>query len=339
MEWQLSDYGSSINWYMRLITKDDFVDIYQKAAQRGLSFVLSKFNPDGPSRTKSAFDNSSLISSNWWTIPAVRERWNMKITGDKRMAYEEYSMATYLRGRQNLKMLSIGSGVCSHELTFAAYPHFSKIVCVDIAANLLQRAQEVAHKKGLSNISFLEKDIYTTDFDADEFDIVLFHSSLHHLSNIEDLISGKVIRWLKPDGLLIINEYVGANRLQYSRDQINYINKGLRLIPSRLKKRYRTNLIKKTYSGSGYLRMVIADPSECVESSNILPVLHSHFKTIEEKSYGGNLLMSILKDIAHNFMVEDDLEAREVLGKLFELEDAYLIENKSDFVFGIYKHI
>ena len=152
-------FGCSIDGKMRLVTKDDFIDVYQKVAQRGLSFVLSKFNPNAQSRTKSAFDNSSLINSNWWIIPSVRERWNVKITGHKHVTYEEYVMEAHLSNRQDLKMLSIGSGVCSHELKFATFPNFSKILCIDIAGNLLERAQSVANTEGLDNIFFQEKNV------------------------------------------------------------------------------------------------------------------------------------------------------------------------------------
>ena len=83
--------------------------------------------------------------------------------------------------------------------------------------------------------------------------------------------------------------------------------------------------------------MVLADPSECVESANIIPVLHKFFDIVEEKPYGGNLLMSTLKDISHNFVDVHDQESQHVLQQLFDLEDDYLKEHTSDFLFGIYK--
>jgi len=322
---------------MKLITRDDFWDVYLKTVQRGFTFIISKLNPSAKSRTKSAFDNSSIASANWWNIPMVRERWNEKITGDKLLEYEEYTVAKYLSGKYNLKMLSIGSGVCSHELKFAEHSNFEEIICIDIADNLLDKAENYAKEAELKNIKFWKRDIYKIDFDPDEFDIIMFHSSLHHFKNIQDLISTKIKKWLKPQGILLINEYVGVNRLQFKSHQISSINEGLQIIPIRLKKRFKSNLIKNKFYGSGYLRMIIADPSECVESSNIIPTIRKEFETIEEKAFGGNLLMNILKDISHNFISDNDKEAKAILKKLFELEDKYLEENDSDFIFGLYK--
>lgn len=322
---------------MSLITREDIIDIYQKTLQRGLHFIISKLNPNALSRTKSAFNDTAFHSSNWWIIPKVKERWNQKITGDKAVIYEQYIRDKYLKDKSNLTMLSIGSGMCSHEIEFAGYDNFNRVVCLDIADNLLKRAKEKADAIGLSNIEFHTNDIRKANYNKDEFDVILFHSSLHHFSQIENLISQQVSEWLKADGLLIINEYVGNNRLQYHKQQIQYINKGLKLIPNQLRNRYKTNLTKNRYYGSGYLRMVLADPSECVESANIISVLHRYFEVVEEKPYGGNLLMSILKDISHNFVDTNDQESQDVLRLLFDLEDNFLKENTSDFLFGIYK--
>ena len=53
-----------------------------------------------------------------------------------------------------MKLLSIGSGVCSHELKLAEYDNFEEIVCVDLAQNRLNEAKEVALSKGLKNMHF-----------------------------------------------------------------------------------------------------------------------------------------------------------------------------------------
>lgn len=321
---------------MRIITIEDFIDVYQKTAQRGLGFFLSKFNPSGLTRTKTAFNDSNLKASNWWIIPKIKQRWNYKITGDEHTIYEDYLMQNHLAEKQGLKMLSIGSGVCSHELHFATYKNFDNITCIDIAENLLDTAKNKADNLNLKNINFLVEDIYKTDFEKHQFDIILFHSSLHHFSNIEGLITEKVMKWLTPDGQLIINEYVGKDRLQFDRRQLKKINDALKTIPQNLRKRFKTGIIKRRYYGSGLLRMILADPSECIESSKILPVLRENFKVIEEKPYGGNLLMSVLKDIAHNFIDGDNKQVKSVLSQLFEIEDEYLANHPSDFIFGIY---
>jgi hypothetical protein len=98
---------------------------------------------------------------------------------------------------------------------------------------------------------------------------------------------------------------------------------------------YRTHLTKNRYYGSGLLRMLISDPSECVESERILPEIHRLFTTVEEKGYGGNILMPLLKDLSHHFMSCGPQEEA-TLRTLFALEDEYLQRHTSDYHFGIY---
>ena len=99
---------------MRLVTSDDIIDVLAKGKQRGLRFLISKLTFNKLSRTKSAFDKSSISHSNWWIIPEVKERWNKLITGNLKVTYETFMMNGYFKNKKNLRILSIGSGSCSH---------------------------------------------------------------------------------------------------------------------------------------------------------------------------------------------------------------------------------
>ncbi|WP_299442354.1 methyltransferase domain-containing protein [uncultured Aquimarina sp.] len=322
---------------MRLITLDDIIETYTKFRQRGLPFITSKLNLNSIKRTKSAFNELDIQSANWWIIPKIHKRWNKLITGDQELEYEDFVMKKFLSNSKGLKMLSLGSGVCSHELKFAGYNNFEEIQCIDINEVLFNSAKKIAVEQKLDNIHFQIQDLYEYEFPEDYFDIVFFHASLHHFKNIDELVGKKIKNTLKNDGKLIINEFVGSNRLQFPRHQIIETNKALKLIPKSYKKRFKLNLYKNRIYGSGIIRMILADPSECVESAQIMPSIHKNYKTIYEAAYGGNLLANALKDISHHF-VELDEEKEKVLNKLFEFEDEYLKNHPSDFVFGIYEN-
>jgi hypothetical protein len=116
---------------MKILTLEDIRDIYLKMAHRGVSFSLSKFTFNKVKRTKSSFNASHYDSSNWWIIPEVKLRWNELITGSKETTYEEFVSQNYFQGYSSLQMVSIGSGVCSHELKLVELnPHW-EIICVD----------------------------------------------------------------------------------------------------------------------------------------------------------------------------------------------------------------
>ncbi|GAA4885943.1 class I SAM-dependent methyltransferase [Flaviramulus aquimarinus] len=321
----------------RIITLDDIIDTYSKIRQRGLPFISSKFNFNAIERTKSAFNEVNIQSANWWIIPKMQKRWNKLITGNEVTNYEDFIVNRFFKKKKNLKMLSIGSGICNHELKFATYKNFDTILCLDISDTLLNNAKDLATEQNLKNIAFKVQNIYDYDFPEDHYDIVFFHASLHHFKNIQELIGTKVKRTLKKDGKLIIDEFVGANRLQFPKHQLKAINSALKIIPKHYRKRYKLNLHKNKAYGSGLLRMKIADPSECIESESIMPVIKKHYKTIYEAPYGGNILMTALKDLSHHF-VQMDTEKEDLLNKLFDFEDSYLKTNDSDFVFGVYEN-
>lgn len=322
----------------RWLTIDDFIDVYTKARQRGAGFIFSKINTKATARTKSAFSNSFGRSANWWIIPKVVARWNKLISGDPNKSYEAYVMQEFLSQKESLSMLSLGSGFSTHEITFAQYPNFKRVVCLDIAENRLAKAKQNSDALGLTNMEFVCKSIYDSSFEEHQFDIVLFNASLHHFKAIEQLIVEKIKPALKTKGLLIINEYVGPNRLQFPKHQIKAVNQAIAMIPSSYRTRYQMKLKKNTFRGSGYIRMFLADPSECVDSYSILPTLHKHFEIVVEKPYGGNILMNALKDISHHFVTLDE-EKEAILEQLFQFEDEYLTKNPSDFLFGIYRNI
>lgn len=321
----------------RIFTKDDLIDLYTKIKLRGTHFILSKFNLDSTKRTKSAFNELEINAAHSWIIPRVHERWNKLISGEPNQNFKQFLVSNFLNSSNNIKMLSLGSGRCEHELELAKHSNFEEIVCMDISDSLISNAKKNAKKNNLNNIYFKVENAYKYSFPKDYFDVVFFHASLHHFENINHFLNDKVKHTLKKDGLLIINEFVGANRLQYPKNQILAINKCLDLIPQKFKKRYKLNLYKNKYYGSGLLRMIIADPSECVDSSSIIPVIHNNFNTIYEKPFGGNILVPALKDLAHHF-VDLNKEKDEVLSKLFEFEDCYLKTHNSDYIFGIYKN-
>lgn len=320
----------------RLITLDDFIETFTKLNQRGLSFISSKFNFNKNERAKTAFNHDQIQASNWWIIPSIQERWYKLITKNKNSSIEAFTVKQFLNSKQNIKMLSLGSGECTSELLFAQYPNFKEIICSDIADKRLKKAKQVAEEKQLTNIKFQIIDANNLSELKDQFDVIYFKASLHHFRNIESLLGNQIKELLKDDGFLIIDEYVGPSRLQFPKHQIKAINEALNLIPKPYRKRYKLNSYKNKVYGSGVARMILADPSECVDSASINPALRKHYSTVYEVGYGGNILTLALKDIAHHFIELNDEKAK-ILNDLFDYEDKYLIKHPSDHIFGIYK--
>jgi SAM-dependent methyltransferase len=322
---------------MPLLTSDDFIETLAKLRQRGLAFLLSKLSANALARTRSAFDDPALRAANWWQVPAVRRRWNQRMTGQHDQPYEAYVADKYLAGRRGLQLLSLGSGAASHELAFARLPQFAEVRCVDIAGRLLAQAAATAQQEGLTNFQVEVADVNALDLPSASCDVVLFHSALHHFRDVAGIVA-RVRQVLRPDGLLVLNDYVGPARLQWTAAQLAETNRVLReVVPARFRVRYLSQQLKTRVSGPGLWRMRLADPSEAAESDRIVPALRQHFEPLEEAALGGNILTLVLKDIAHHFLREDDAETQALLTELFRLEDAFLAQHPSDLLFGVYR--
>ena len=320
----------------RLVTLDDFIETYTKLRQRGLSFILSKFTFNEITRAKTAFNHNNLKSANWSIVPKVIERCRLLITGGENISVEEFTVKHFFQDRKNLKMISLGSGTCSTEIKFAAFDIFEEILCIDIADKRLNSARKIAKENNLTNIKFEVNNVNDYNYPEKHYDIVFFSASLHHFKNVDNILGNLVKKTLKKDGLLIINEVVGPNRFQFPKHQIKAANDALLLVPKKFRKRFKLEIYKNKIYGSGLIRMIVADPSECVDSQNIIPSIRKYYKAIYEVGYGGNIIMPVLKDLGHHFL-EMNIEKENVLKTLFEFEDNYIKKYESDFIFGIYK--
>jgi ubiquinone/menaquinone biosynthesis C-methylase UbiE len=318
------------------ISRGDLIDLYHKLREKGFLQLKEKLSFSGNTRSKSKWNNE-ISSSHFWDIPAVLKRWNEKISGNPDLDYETYFTEKYLYSKKNLHLLSIGCGNGNRERRFASFPNFDTIEGIDYAAQQIAEAKESALIEKMENLIYHTGDFLDFPLLREQYDVILFNSSLHHFKNIDALMRSRVIPLLKQDGFLVIFEYVGPNRLQWKKEQLKVANDVLKNIPLSYRKRYKSNSIKKKIYRPGLLRMLLNDPSEAPASSTILNTLHNHFKIIEEKKVGWDITHLVFKDIAHHFL-DDDPKTKDLLQCIFQKEDEYLqYSGNSDAVFGIYQ--
>ena len=318
------------------ISIGDFIDLYYLLKQKGYNEFLSKFHLSNKSRTVSKW-NSITSSSDFWIIPEIRSRWNEKCTGNPDIEYENYVVSKYFSDTKGLRMLSVGCGTGARERKFAKYPNFDLIEGIDIAEKQIEEAGNYASDLNLKNIKYTAGEFTTHIFEHAAYDVILFNSSLHHFNDIHNMLKTKVLPLLKEGGYLLIFEYVGPKRLQWTKKQLEFANKLLMDIPLKYKTRFNSKSIKRRIYRPGLLRMWLADPSEAVDSDSILPSIHNQFKIIEERKIGWDISHLLFKDIAHNFLNKDK-ETQLLLSYIFDKEDEYLASTGlSDAVFGVYQ--
>lgn len=315
------------NW----ITPGDFTELAIKFRQRGLPFLLSKLSFRAKDRTLSAFA-PEFQHANWWIIPRVKQRFNRLATGNPEEGYEAYISRKYLSDNAGL-LISPGCGTGGHErLLGALNPHWSILGC-DLSPALIDEATVTTQESGPANVSFQSGDFTQMQWAPQSVDAFHFYASLHHFREIELLLTQRLLPALKPGGLIIVHEYVGPDRMLFPSHQLEAAAKALHRIPRSARSILGTPWTKNRIYAHGSIRMILSDPTECVDSASILPSLHQHMRVLEEKPLGGNLLMPVLKHIAHHFIEGNE----DVLTDLFHAEDVYLQSHPSDFIFGVYQ--
>ncbi len=323
--------------FPNLINKGDIIDLIYEIRRKGMLDVLHRFGFTNSERVIHNWECIDKGASDWWIIPMIRKRWNYLISGNAETEYEDYVVEKYFGDKNNLKLLSVGSGGGTTEIKFAAHNCFSEVRGFDISKKIVAHANQKFDQHGLKNLKFFVADVYKYDFGKEQYDAVLFHSSLHHFNKL-DFILEKAKNALKQNGILIINEYVGPDRFQWSTQQLEEVNKILlNDMPHGNKEKRIKGYFKKKVYRPGLLRMFFADPSESVCSSAIPFAINKYFSTVEEKQLGGNLLHPLLKDIAHHYLNENENNIN-LLNSLIEKEERFLNgSHKSDMLFGIYK--
>jgi SAM-dependent methyltransferase len=110
------------------------------------------------------------------------------------------------------------------------------------------------------------------------YDIVFFHQSAHHVSKLEKLYS-EILRSLKRNGLVYLDEYIGPSRFDWNDELI---------APHR--RFYARISPDARLQDPLSLPIHPIDPSEAIRSSEIISQLEHGFRILEQRNYGGSLL-------------------------------------------------
>jgi ubiquinone/menaquinone biosynthesis C-methylase UbiE len=261
------------------------------------------------------------------------------ITGFPSIDQYSYVSAKYLRADHVLHGVSLGCGNGNREIRWVTACEKLRLSCYDISKERIEQAKiNAAYAYVSSQLNFEVGDVHTLELGEKKYDVVNIEGALHHFRSIGTVLD-KVRRWLKDEGILIVNEYVGPSRFQWTDAQLKAANRVLDMIPEEYRKRSSEGRIKKKVHRPGRLSMFLNDPSESAESDLIENAIAGRFQIFERKEYGGTLLQLVFKDIAHNF-INEKAETKELLKSIFSVEDELLkkSEIKSDFVFYVCKN-
>ncbi|MBJ6799243.1 class I SAM-dependent methyltransferase [Geomonas propionica] len=299
----------------------------------------------------------SASDRNFYCFPAIRNRSCRLIFGEtdaSRKDWCEYwTIEKYLKPLVPVgRCLSICCGFGEVERTLARLGAAERITGIDIAPGAIEQARVRADREGFHNIEYRVCDVNKEELPEAEYDLIWANGALHHIRDIE-LVVGRLSRALKPGGLLVSNEYVGPDYQQLSVRQQEIINAVKHLLPRELRTpltgppdapgpslgakvkdllgrvvnsyKLRDDVVyEKLWDMPSVAWFRKTDPSECVRSSAIVPVLKEHFAEVDVRYFNGSIIFYALDQAFYQNYDPGSAAHRRLLEMIFALEEHYV---------------
>jgi SAM-dependent methyltransferase len=299
--------------------------------------VMKKLRSDAQGKTRAAWEHTQAPPIQAGDMPALRRRWNKLVSGDEVVDHVTFVARRFLAGRKGLKAFSPGCGGGGNEIRWAETGIFARIDACDLSAPRIAEAVALAERKGLSAVVTFSTGDMRARTGRELYDLVIVEGALHHFFPMRDALL-RIRELLKPGGLLVVNDFVGPSRFQWTPRQLQAANAMLALIPEAYKRRWPDGKVKKNIFAPGRLRMKLADPSEAAESSLIRPLLAETFTPLALVNKGGAIACLVFSEIAHHY-IQGDETAERILQLCFSLEDLLMQSGEiaSDYILGVYR--
>jgi SAM-dependent methyltransferase len=222
------------------------------------------------------------------------------------------------------QMLSIGCGMAFIEEHMAKSGFAQHITAYEMSRSAITAAKaRVAGQPYADRLELRSGDVLTENLPTGFYDVVFVQAAIHHFFEIEAMYQ-LMHRVLKPDGLLIFDEYIGPDNHIYDDHVIEVMDR----IDACLAPRFRWDVLAK-HERHGIPKpslewMLQHDPSEGVHASQILPLTYQYFDVIDRRDYGGSLMRPFFTGILPNFDWEDPKD--QTIGRLIVLMERMLTE-------------
>lgn len=233
------------------------------------------------------------------------------------------------------RLLSIGCGDGGHELAVARRGFAQHVTAFDASPVAIELASAQASRESLSvdfQVRLFEQFIEDPGVE-ESFDAVLFSGSLHHVTDLEGMLSA-VRRVLRPSGKVIVNEYVGPCYQLYPKGQVDVVNRVLEDIPLVFRMGSEDRLMLPSMDA-----IIANDPTEGVRSALIPTLLPLYFREVYRREVGGALLHPLFGYLNGAKINDGSPESRMLVQMLISLEreltSGKILSN--DFMFGIYQ--
>jgi SAM-dependent methyltransferase len=168
----------------------------------------------------------------WLELPAVQCRLNLKVSVEPHVGWIAYTLRQHFAGKLPMERCpSLGCGEGGLERRLAAMDAFLTCDAIAVAHASIAKARMRAQESGYEIIRYSVQDVNQLRLPVRCYDTIWASHAIHHLERLEHVFQ-QTVRALRPEGMFIMNEYVGANRFQFPKRQREVIHACHELLPA-----------------------------------------------------------------------------------------------------------
>ena len=270
----------------------------------------------------------------WWDSQLIVQHVNENICGEPLKTLGAATPVLIKRrfpGRTFPKAVSIGCGTGFKEMMLIEARLVEEFDLFELSKARLEEGTKLANSRGLSERVKFHNRNGLAHAEPERFDLVHWSNSLHHMIDVDEAVawSRKV---LKPNGVFFMDDFVGPDRMQWPDRMLKAASRVRAALPERfLQNPYRANkALPRRVKRPHRLKMLLTDPTECADSSRIIPAVMKWFPNAEIRPTGGAIYHLALNDVLHNM---DEVADRDTIQKLLRIDD--LCTARGDFHYAI----
>jgi SAM-dependent methyltransferase len=267
-----------------------------------------------------------VLGDSWLDHPLIAEQYRQRALVDG----EEWQRWIVRRlGGPAGRSFELGCGTAGKSIGLFSAGATRHVEGIDISDGRLAEVEGTLRENRIPG-SFMVGDANKVRLSPCSYDLVFSCHSFHHFLQLEQIME-QVHESLTPNGLFVLEEYIGPTQFQWTDLQIELVKSLLLIIPEKLRV-YRWGTVKNLEGRPTPAEVVAASPFESIRSSEILPLFKRYFQIVRYRPTGGTLQHLLYNGIVHNF-IRDRTDGDPYATAIFQLESALIDQHliPSDF--------
>lgn len=225
------------------------------------------------------------------------------------------------------RAVSIGSGIAAQERELVSRGLVEHFDLFEISPDRIAETNRLAEAEGISDKITTHMADALKQPVSERYDLVFWSHSLHHMFDVDHAIQWS-IEALKPGGVLVVYDYIGPTRLQWTRAEIAMARKFLSDNAPLL------GVDPKRVRGGNFFRrfkQYLRDPSEAPQSDLIASSYRRHTGT------DINVLGGAMIHLCGGFIRDKAEQDPDILNRLISFDQSAKENGIAHYAFGLWR--